>query len=162
MLPVPIRPSSTHCRLIHIRLSPALISPSSPAGENEGAGFHRTWLLIKHYWHRVGGAALSWFVWDFAFYGNKLFQSTFISKIVPGGKPTLIQTLEWTLLNSAVALVGYYFAAFTVDKLWMGRKRMQVGGCVGACVCVCVRLWRGAVTALNCGFLGAQYLCATI
>ena len=59
MLPVPIRPSSAHCRLIHIRLSPALISPSSPAGENEGAGFHRTWLLIKHYWHRVGGAALS-------------------------------------------------------------------------------------------------------
>ena len=43
-------------------------------------------------------------------------------------KATLIQVLEWTLLNSAVALVGYYFAAFTIDKTWMGRKRMQIMG----------------------------------
>ena len=65
-------------------------------------------------------------MWDFAFYGNKLFQSTFIG-IITGGHASLITTLEWTLLNSAVALVGYYFAAFTVDCRWMGRKRMQVG-----------------------------------
>lgn len=36
------------------------------------------------------------------------------------------QVLGWTLLNSTVALVGYYVAAFTVDKPWMGRRRMQV------------------------------------
>lgn len=36
--------------------------------------------------------------------------------------------LEWTLLNSAVALCGYYFAAFTIDKPWMGRMRMQCMG----------------------------------
>lgn len=36
--------------------------------------------------------------------GNKLFQSTFIKIINPTA--TLIQVLEWTLLNSAVRLGG--------------------------------------------------------
>lgn len=30
----------------------------------------RNMLLLRHYWHRIGGAAMSWFVWDFAFYGE--------------------------------------------------------------------------------------------
>lgn len=86
--------------------------------------------------------------------------------INPGA--TLIQVLEWTLLNSTVgapragawvlwgalaaaerppfrsraltwalpclplsfstALIGYYFAAFTIDRPWMGRMRMQAMG----------------------------------
>jgi hypothetical protein len=36
------------------------------------------------------------------------------------------QVLGWTLVNSTVALAGYYFSAFTVDKRWMGRRRLQV------------------------------------
>ncbi len=39
--------------------------------------------------------------------------------------PTVLDTLEWTLLNSAIALMGYYVAAFTIDCKWMGRYRMQ-------------------------------------
>jgi hypothetical protein len=96
-------------------------------GEGEGYNNKKNWLLLKFYWHRVIGTALSWFVWDFAFYGNKLFQSAFIKAVI-GGNPSLINTLEWILLNSTVALVGYYFAAFTIDKRWMGRKRMQMMG----------------------------------
>jgi hypothetical protein len=80
--------------------------------------------LLRFYWHRLIGTAGGWFFWDVAFYGNKLFQSTFIGIIV-GKNVTLQTTLKWTLLNSAVALVGYYFAAFTVDRKWMGRVRMQ-------------------------------------
>lgn len=94
------------------------------SGADTGVNWTKTWMLIKLYWHRQLGTALSWFVWDFAFYGNKLFQSTFIAIIVPGASVKV--GLEWTLLNSTVALVGYYFAAFTVDKRWMGRSRMQV------------------------------------
>jgi hypothetical protein len=53
---------------------------------------------------------MAWFFWDVSFYGNKLFQSTFI-KIISGGKNATIMTnLLWTLLNSGVALIGYYFA----------------------------------------------------
>ena len=56
--------------------------------------------------------------------GNKLFQSEFINVIHPGSN--LVGLLEYNLLNSSVALFGYYFAAFTIDRLWMGRRRMQV------------------------------------
>lgn len=55
--------------------------------------------------------------------GNKLFQSEFISIIYPGA--SLVQQLEFNLLNSSVALWGYYIAAFTIDLPWMGRRRMQ-------------------------------------
>ncbi len=34
--------------------------------------------LLRHYWHRIVGVSLSWFVWDVTFFGNKLFQGTFI------------------------------------------------------------------------------------
>jgi len=43
--------------------------------------------------------------------------------IRPGA--TLVQQLEFNLLNSSVALWGYYAAAFTIDLPWMGRRRMQ-------------------------------------
>ncbi|GFR43042.1 hypothetical protein Agub_g4047 [Astrephomene gubernaculifera] len=94
--------------------------------EKKGAQWRKFGLLMYYYWHRNFGTSMSWFVWDFAFYGNKLFQGTFIKIINPSA--TLIQVLEWTLLNSAVALVGYYFAAFFIDKPWMGRMRMQMMG----------------------------------
>ncbi len=61
---------------------------------------------------------------SFLQYGNKLFQSDFIGIIQPG--TSLVGLLQFNLLNSSVALVGYYAAAFTIDKPWMGRRRMQV------------------------------------
>ena len=39
-----------------------------------------------------------WFLWDFSFYGNKVFQSTFIGILSPGA--SLFTNLLWTLLNS--------------------------------------------------------------
>ncbi len=39
---------------------------------------------------------------DVSFYGNKLFQSTFIGIIAPGS--SILTGLLWTLLNSFVAL----------------------------------------------------------
>ena len=62
--------------------------------------------------------------------GNKLFQSEFINVIHPGSN--LLGLLEYNLLNSSVALFGYYFAAFTIDRIWMGRRRMQVSASAGA------------------------------
>jgi hypothetical protein len=70
--------------------------------------------------------------------GNKLFQGTFI-KILYGNEVTLFMTLKWTLLNSVVALVGYYVAAFTIDKQWMGRWRMQ--GTHGGLRCTLPDAW---------------------
>jgi hypothetical protein len=33
--------------------------------------------------------------------------------------------MQWTVLNSAVSLCGYWAAAALVDKKWYGRLRMQ-------------------------------------
>lgn len=96
-------------------------------GKVSNADVRRKYMvLLRYYWHRNFGTALSWFVWDFAFYGNKLFQGTFIKIINPYA--TNFEVLLWTSLNSFVALCGYYFAAFTIDRQWMGRTRMQAMG----------------------------------
>ena len=60
-------------------------------------------VLWYHYWHRLIGCAGAWFFWDVSFYGNKLFQSKFIGILYPGA--SILLTLEWTLLNSAISLV---------------------------------------------------------
>jgi len=71
---------------------------------------------------------MAWLANDFAFYGNRLFQSQFIRLLYPGA--TLFVRMQWTLLNSAVALMGYYAAALVIDKPWYGRRRMQMVGFV--------------------------------
>ena len=81
-------------------------------------------LFSRKYLPRLTGAAGGWFLWDVAFYGNKLFQGTIITALV-GKNSTLLITFEYTLLNSFIALIGYYVAAFTIDYPWMGRVRMQ-------------------------------------
>ena len=47
--------------------------------------------LTTYYWSRLIATAGCWFFWDFGFYGNKVFQSQFVS-ILTGGSafPDLI------------------------------------------------------------------------
>ena len=40
--------------------------------------------LATYYWSRLIATAGCWFFWDFGFYGNKVFQSQFVS-ILQGG-----------------------------------------------------------------------------
>ena len=42
--------------------------------------------------------------------------------------------MQWTVLNSAISLLGYWTAAVFVDKPWYGRMRMQVRGAAGLLV----------------------------
>ncbi|CAL8468731.1 g8271 [Coccomyxa elongata] len=83
-------------------------------------------LLFKMFWSRLLATAGSWFLWDFSFYGNKVFQSAFIQILSPGA--SLLTTLLWTLLNSGCALVGYYVSAALVDNPKVGRLRIQIFG----------------------------------
>lgn len=46
-------------------------------------------LLMKHFGFRLFGTCMSWFLWDVAFYGNKLFQSSFIVALI-GQNTTLL------------------------------------------------------------------------
>lgn len=96
--------------------------------------------------------------------GNKLFQGKFITAIY--GSLPVFKVLQWTLLNSFIAVCGehafalssphslldhclcnsgYYFAAFTIDRPWMGRWRMQ-GGSSACCRIICMMM-NGCLTA---------------
>jgi hypothetical protein len=77
--------------------------------------------------------------------GNKLSQSTFIAALYP--KATPFERMQWTVLNSAISLLGYWTAAFFVDKPWYGRRRMQVRVDTGAETAP--RGWRGGCVPLR-------------
>eukprot|EP00891_Asterochloris_glomerata_P008306 jgi/Astpho2/8306/e_gw1.00122.31.1_t len=106
-------------------------SCQQPAGPKPGpwrglSTSQRLRLLLRHYGFRLLGTCLGWAFMDAFYYGNKLFQTEFIQILTPGA--SVVKVLEYNFLNSSVALFGYYFAAFTVDKPWMGRRRMQLMG----------------------------------
>lgn len=85
-------------------------------------------LTLDHFGGRLFATAFAWYANDVFFYGNKLFQSQFISVLspTPKGQPTDIMTgWLWNLVNVGVSLCGYYLASFTIDNKIIGRKRMQ-------------------------------------
>ena len=61
-----------------------------------------------------------------AVYGNKVFQSSFIAILSPDA--TILVNLLWTLLNSGIALIGYWLAACVIDNARVGRLRLQLLG----------------------------------
>jgi len=84
-------------------------------------------LTFTYFGSRILATAGTWFCNDVFFYGNKLFQSQFISVISPGNNSVLTGWL-WNLLNVGVSLCGYYLASFLVDNKNYGRKwMMQIG-----------------------------------
>lgn len=116
----------------------------------------RTFAFLGSQWHRLFGTSIGWLVWDVAFYGNlksplcfrhgdsgysnrrllvnwilftgnKLFQGRFIKAIY--GSPSVFVVLQWTMLNSAIALVGTPLAACSTcvcnnDNVLMCRCRL--------------------------------------
>jgi len=71
-------------------------------------------------------ASVAWVCNDFAFYGNKLQQNIFLNLLYPGSTAYIKQ--QWNVLNSFISLLGYYCAAWLVDKPWYGRVKMQYIG----------------------------------
>jgi len=85
-------------------------------------------LTMTHFGGRLVGTTMGWLMNDFLFYGNKLFQSTFIKVIEPNATKNVIVNWNWNLVNVGVELVGYYMAALLIDHKFYGRKRMQIWG----------------------------------
>jgi MFS family permease len=117
--------------LLQSPLSPSSVLFHDPNGCCQRVALPWTspmWQLVRrHYGMRLLGASLSWFLWDIAFYGNKLFQSTFLLALTGGSESTtlLVFALAATL-NAGVALLGYFGAAYLLD--WVGRKQLQQWG----------------------------------
>lgn len=84
-------------------------------------------LTLKYFGPRLLATAGTWFFNDVFFYGNKLFQSNFISIISPN-TADIIPNWLWNLVNVGVSLVGYYLASFLIDNKLYGRKNMMTVG----------------------------------
>lgn len=80
--------------------------------------YSRMLLLACRYWHRLVATCGGWFLWDFSFYGNKVFQSTFIGILSPGA--SIFTTLLWTLLNSGER-PQHWFPFATLPRLFPNR-----------------------------------------
>lgn len=71
------------------------------------------------------GTAGTWFLFDYAYYGNTLSTPLIIKAVAPDA--SLITSTYWTLMIFLVAAVpGYVMAFNTVDRI--GHKRLQVIG----------------------------------
>mmetsp|Transcript_7006 Transcript_7006/g.11631 ORF Transcript_7006/g.11631 Transcript_7006/m.11631 type:complete len:537 (+) Transcript_7006:2-1612(+) len=99
----------------------------SPESDKADASATPVRLLIRHFGMRMLGSSLSWLLWDIAFYGNKLFQSTFLLAIT-GANTTLLELSGFAALNAFVALLGYIGAAVLLDHPQAGRLRLQQYG----------------------------------
>jgi MFS family permease len=86
-----------------------------------------TRLLLRMYGARLLGTSMSWLLWDISFYGNKLFQSSFLLAIM-GQDISLLDYTMAAALNSTVALFGYFGAAYLIDHPNVGRLRLQFFG----------------------------------
>ena len=85
------------------------------------------WLLLSTYGMRLFGASSLWLLWDVTFYGNKLFQSSFLLAVM-GEDISLYGFASAATMNATAALLGYFGAAFLIDNQNVGRLRLQVLG----------------------------------
>lgn len=71
------------------------------------------------------GTAGTWFVFDYAYYGNSISTPLILKMVAPTA--TTITSVAWTLIIFAVAAVpGYILAFSTMDRI--GHKRLQLIG----------------------------------
>lgn len=76
------------------------------------------------------GTAGSWFVFDYAYYGNSISAPMIVTSVLgSSGSKVLTEAIALQLIVFAVAAVpGYYLAAFFMDRI--GHKRLQLIGFV--------------------------------
>ncbi|MCJ1315418.1 hypothetical protein MMC15_000737 [Xylographa vitiligo] len=84
-------------------------------------------LTFTYFGPRLLATAGGWYANDIFFYGNKLFQSVFITAII-GKTTSLMPNWLYNLVNIGVSLAGYYLASFLIDNKLYGRKNMQIVG----------------------------------
>jgi Sugar (and other) transporter len=113
----------------HIHTEQEQRPPSSSSTSTGASNNHYEWRLAwKLYGARLVGVSLSWFFWDVAFYGNKLFQSAFLLALTGAETTTLTQGAAAATLNAGVAAAGYLTAAAVMDRI--GHWRLQSIGFV--------------------------------
>jgi MFS family permease len=104
-----------------------ILEQSSSASPADASHLSHGQLLWRNFGGRLFGASTAWLLWDISFYGNKLFQSTFILALT-GKDTTLFEFAVAATLNATVALLGYFGAAILVESPRLGRVKLQSTG----------------------------------
>ncbi|KAJ6002389.1 hypothetical protein N7451_004936 [Penicillium sp. IBT 35674x] len=114
-------------RAYHMKAASKQLTAAKKKSSVTGYDVDSLRLTFKYFGPRLIATAGGWFCNDVFFYGNKLFQSEFISVISPS-TDSIMPTWLWSLVNVGVSLVGYYCASFVIDNKLYGRKWMQTFG----------------------------------
>jgi len=84
---------------------------------------------LKGQWSKLVYTAGNWFIFDVTFYANGLFSATVLSilhlQLDPDASSyeNVQRTAQSSALVAAIAIPGYYFAIFLIDRL--GRRLLQ-------------------------------------
>jgi len=114
-------------RTYHMKAASRQLIASKKKHSVTGYDSHSLNLTFTYFGSRLLATAGGWFANDIFFYGNKLFQSQFISVILPH-ETSIMPGWLYNLINVGVSLVGYYLASFLIDNKLYGRKNMQIIG----------------------------------
>ncbi|RAO70158.1 uncharacterized protein BHQ10_006170 [Talaromyces amestolkiae] len=114
----------TYYRTYHMKAASKQLQAIKKKASVTGYDVESFRLTLKYFGPRLFATSFGWFANDIFFYGNKLFQSQFITVILPH-ESSIMPNWLYNLLNIGVSLVGYYLASFLIDNKFYGRKWMQ-------------------------------------
>jgi MFS family permease len=109
------------------RFSEGSIEATAPTGRGVRLSLW-AFLSNRRYLTILLGTAGSWFLFDYAYYGNSVSAPLIVSSVLGTRASTnLIHPLALQLIVFTVAAVpGYFLAAFTMDRI--GHRRLQLIG----------------------------------
>ncbi len=103
------------------RYSRGVVRGAATAGPRLRPSF-RAFLAHRRNLLLLLGTAGSWFLLDYAYYGNTISTPLILGSVAPGAG--LLQAVAWSLIIFAVAAApGYVAAVATIDRL--GHRRLQ-------------------------------------
>lgn len=73
-------------------------------------------------------ASVSWFLFDFAYYGDTIASDSIVTKVAHHATPLQTSGIELGIF-AIFSLPAFYLAAFTIDQI--GRRRLQIIGFIG-------------------------------
>ncbi len=106
------------------RLARGQVRGSEPGGPRPGMGL-RAFLTSRRYLIMLAGTAGTWFLLDYAYYGNTISTPQILSLISPGASAMTRIALQLAIFAVA-AVPGYVLAIAWLDRI--GHRRVQLTG----------------------------------
>jgi len=101
--------------------------------QTEGEVVKQSWTQIlkqKKFALTLLGTAGTWFLMDWALYGNSIMSNSMLAALVPSSVTGLHHLITTTIYSAMIfgfaAFPGYWIATFTIDRI--GRKPIQIIG----------------------------------